>query len=90
MENLTESKEYKIAKELENGLNDYSFNAKKFTAAIPTMHPTLQQSLFRLIKECVIFMADEKNRYIDRRNRISYECSKQLAGILQETGVPLI
>lgn len=90
MENLTESKEYRLAKELENALNDYSFNAKKFVAAIPTMHPTLQQSLFRLIKECVIFMADEKNRYIDGRNRVSYECSKKLAGILQETGVPMI
>lgn len=90
MENLTESKEYKIAKELEMTLNDYSFNAQKFVAAIPTMHPTLQQSLFRLLKECIIFMADEKNRYIDGRNRISYECSKKLAGILKETGVPMI
>lgn len=90
MENISESKEYKIAKELEKTLNDYCFDAKKFVAAIPTMHPTLQQSLFRLLKECIIFMADEKNRYIDGRNRASYECSKKLVGLLQETGIPFI
>ena len=35
-------------------VNSFSFNPKRFAAAIPDMHPTLQQSLYRLFKECII------------------------------------
>jgi hypothetical protein len=50
-QNIEQTKEYQLAKEVEGGLNDYSFNAKNFAAAIPMMHPTLQQSFYRLIRE---------------------------------------
>ena len=63
MDNIKESKEYKLAKEWEMAVNSFSFNPKRFAAAIPDMHPTLQQSLYRLFKECIIVMADETRRY---------------------------
>lgn len=72
MSNIQESKEYQLAKEWEMAVNSYSFDPKKFAAAIPTMHPTLQQSLYRLLKECIKVMADESRRY-DDRNRASHE-----------------
>lgn len=66
---LKDSREFRAAKQLEEALNDYGFDYKKFTEAIPHMHPTLQQNLYRLIRECILFMADKNNRYIDLRNR---------------------
>jgi len=42
MDNIKESKEYKLAKEWEMAVNSFSFNPKRFAAAIPDMHPTLQ------------------------------------------------
>ena len=50
MDNIKESKEYQLAKDWERAVNDYGFNPKRFAAAIPEMHPTLQQSLYRLVK----------------------------------------
>ena len=50
MDNIKESKEYKLAKEWELVVNSFSFNPKRFAAAIPDMHPTLQQSLHRTRK----------------------------------------
>ena len=42
--NIQDSKEYRLAKEWEMAVNSYSFDPRKFAAAIPDMHPTLQQS----------------------------------------------
>ena len=70
MDNIKESKEYQLAKDWERAVNDYGFNPKRFAAAIPEMHPTLQQSLYRLVKECIVVMADETRNY-DDRNRAS-------------------
>ena len=47
---IKESKEYRLAKDWEMAVNSFSFNPERFAAAIPDMHPTLQQSLYRLIK----------------------------------------
>lgn len=71
MDNIKESKEYQLAKDWERAVNDYGFNPKRFAAAIPEMHPTLQQSLYRLVKECIVVMADETRNY-DDRNRASH------------------
>lgn len=73
--NIQESKEFRLAKDLEMAVNSFSFNPKRFAAAIPTMHPTLQQSLYRLIKECIKVMADD-TRYYDDRNMASHEEAK--------------
>ena len=45
---IKESKEYRLAKDWEMAVNSFSFNPERFAAAIPDMHPTLQQSLYRL------------------------------------------
>ena len=85
-----DSREYKAAMELENALNNMCFDYKMFTESIRFMHPTLQQNLFRLIKECIIWMSDESNRYIDDRNRASLEGSKKLLKALEDISVPHI
>ena len=82
-ENILESKEYRLAKEWETAVNSYNFNPKRFAAAIPDMHPTLQQSLFRLLKECIKVMADDSRHY-DERNRASHEEAKRIMTCLNE------
>lgn len=87
---IRESKEYQLAKEWEMAVNSYSFNPKRFAAAIPDMHPTLQQSLYRLIKACIEVIADETRRY-DDRNRASHDEAKRIMDYLNEHGkyIPL-
>lgn len=87
-QNIEQTKEYQLAKAVEGGLNDYSFNAKNFAAAIPMMHPTLQQSFYRLIRKCLKVMADDSRRY-DDRNRASHEDAKAMLEYLQEKGQPI-
>ena len=54
------------------------------------MHPTLQQSLYRLIKACIKVMADETRHY-DERNQASHEEAKRIMEYLNEHGrnIPL-
>ncbi len=87
-QNIEQTKEYQLAKAVEGALNDYCFNAKNFAAAIPVMHPTLQQSLYRLIRECIKVIADENRRY-DDRNRSSHEDTKAMLEYPQEKGQPI-
>lgn len=91
MSNIQESKEYQLAKEWEMAVNNYSFDPQKFAAAIPSMHPTLQQSLYRLVKECIKVMADDSRRY-DDRNRASHEEAVCIMEYLNKQGknIPLI
>lgn len=65
---IKESREFRLAKDWEMAVNNYSFNPARFAAAIPTMHPTLQQSLYKLIKECINdeVCFDELGDVIDR------------------------
>ena len=88
--NIHESKEFRLAKDWEMAVNSFSFNPKRFAAAIPTMHPTLQQSLYRLIKECIKVMADD-SRYYDDRNMASHEEAKCMMEYLNKHGrnIPL-
>ena len=84
--NIQDSKEYRLAKEWEMAVNSYSFDPRKFAAAIPDMHPTLQQSLYRLIRECI-----KVSRRYDDRNRASHEEAKCIMEYLNEHGkyIPL-
>lgn len=72
MENIVypTDKEYKMAKALEDAINDFSWNPKKFAKACTTFHRTLQKSLFRTIVEILICYADE-NQETDPRNQVS-------------------
>lgn len=82
-------KEYKAAMALEDAINDYGWDPKKFAKACTTMHRTLQQTLFRTIVEVLIAFADE-NRGTDARNEASKEGSQQLLKVLKEIHAPFI
>ncbi len=84
-ENLGEMKEYRLAMQVKDALNDYGFDYAAFAASIPLMHPTLQQNLYKLLKECLVVMADDKRRY-DDRNRASHEEAKGIVAYLEENG----
>lgn len=86
---LENSREFKAAMELENALNDMCFEYKNFAEAIKYFHPTLQQSLFRLIRQIINVQADE-SRYYDDRNRASYEVAKLLKEIIENQCLPYI
>ena len=87
---LKESREYKAAINLEDALNDMCFDYEMFVESIRFMHPTLQQKLFRLIKETILYMADENKRYIDARNRASHEGARKLEEIVKDLYIPCI
>ncbi|MDD3038098.1 hypothetical protein [Bacteroides sp.] len=80
--NVNQTAEFQLAKQVENGINSFCFNPSNFAAAVLTMHPTLQQSLYRTIKECIKVMAN--NNYIDERNRASHEEAKAIMAYLDE------
>jgi len=82
-------REYKAAMTLEDAINDYGWDPKKFAKACTTFHRTLQQTLFRTIVEVLIAFADE-NRGTDARNEASKEGSQQLLKVLKEIHAPFI
>lgn len=82
-------REYKAAMALEDAINDYGWDAKKFAKACTTFHRTLQQTLFRTIVEVLICYADE-NRGTDPRNQASKEGSQQILKVLKEIHAPFI
>ena len=77
---LENSREFKAAMELENALNNTCFDYKNFAESIKYFHPTLQQSLFRLIREIINVQADD-SRYYDARNKASHEVAKKLVKV---------
>ena len=79
---LENSREFKAAMELENALNDMCFDYKFY-------HPTLQQSLFRLIREIIYVQADNERRY-DARNIASHEIAKKLVKVIATECLPYI
>ena len=83
------SKEFKAAKELENALNDYGWNPKRFALATMTYHRTLQQSLFRTIVEILKVYASPERR-TDLRNEASKIGAQKLMEVLVEMHVPFI
>ena len=84
---LENSREFKIAKELEHALNDYGWNEKRFAIAVTTFHRTLQQTLFRSMVEVIKTMGSE-----DLRNKASHEICKKIveSGVLEEDTIPFI
>lgn len=86
---LEQSREYKAAMALESAVNSFSFNPRRFAEALPYMHRTNQQSIFRLVMAIIAFMADDNYR-TDRRNRASHDISKRIAEAVGAEPVPLI
>lgn len=87
---LQESEEYKTAMLLSKALNNMSFNPENFVQAIPYMHRTLQQSLFRLLAKIICFMGDETKYHTDPRNQASHDISKKLVEVLKDEHIPFI
>ena len=85
----TNSREYKAAMQLEDAINDYGWNPKKFAKACTTMHRTLQQSLFRTLVAVLREYADP-NRSVDPRNEASKEGSRKLMEVIDEMYIPFI
>lgn len=89
-QNIENTKEYALAKEVEAAVNSYGFKPKVFAASISRMHPTNQQSLYRLIRECLRVMADESRRY-DERNLASHNEARRIMNFLDgnEAHIPM-
>lgn len=85
MDIIDRTEEYGLAKEIERALNNYNFDKRVFAASIPMMHPTLQQSFYRLLLECLKVMADDERCY-DDRNRASHEEAKGILEYLETNG----
>lgn len=85
MENIRETEEFQLAMQVGRALNNCNFDGEIFAASIPFMHPTLQQDFYRLIKNCLIVMADNGRRY-DARNRDSHEEAEGIVEYLKENG----
>jgi isoleucyl-tRNA synthetase len=65
------------------------FDYKNFAESIKYFHPTLQQSLFRLIREIIYVQADDE-RYYDARNIASHEIAKKLVKVIATECLPYI
>lgn len=91
MELLQESREFKAAKELENAVNSFSWNPKKFAESVSCCHRTLQQSIFRTIIEVIKKMASD-NYGTDDRNRAAHDTAKLImqSGALDNAYLPFI
>ena len=89
-ENLEDSREFKVARALEDAINSFSFNPDRFAEAIPYMHRTLQQNFFRLVRSCVTKMANAESWRIDPRNEASHRMCKEVAEIMGEHSLPYI
>lgn len=89
MSELEKTPEHALAMAIENAVNKSGFDPKQFAECIKFMHPTLQQSFFRLIRESIIVMADT-NRRVDDRNRASWEICREIMDVAATRGVPFI
>ena len=86
MAQVTESREYKLAKAIENAVNDYGFNRDNFIAGISTMHRTLQQSMWRDIILPIIYHFSHPKFGYDDRNKASHFLAEELQKTISECG----
>ena len=87
---LENSREVKAAQELENALNNMSWNSEKFAESVVYYHRTLQQKLFGTMIKVIEMMGREDYGY-DPRNEASHRIARKIveSGILDET-IPII
>lgn len=79
------SKEYKLAHDIANALNEFGFNYNHFNAGVVTCHRTLQQSMMRLMVNTIRFMASDEYR-TDDRNAATKALAVELNKVLEERG----
>lgn len=83
--------EIKLAKTIEDAVNNYSFSPKKVAAQVPLMHRTIQQSVYKLCKAIIEVMGAE-DYTTDLRNQASHDEAKGILAYLKEHGrhIPMI
>ena len=91
---LENSNEFKVAQELEDALNNMSWNSEKFAESVVYYHRTLQQKLFYTIVNVIEMIGIEDyadpQRRTDLRNEASKEGAKKLMEVLEELHIPFI
>ncbi|RGD78994.1 MULTISPECIES: hypothetical protein [Bacteroides] len=87
---LENSNEFKVAQELEDALNNMSWNSEKFAESVVYYHRTLQQKLFDTMVKVIEMIGREDYGY-DPRNEASHRIARKIveSGILDET-IPII
>ena len=82
---LENSKEFKVAQELEDALNNMSWNSEKFAESVVYYHRTLQQKLFGTMVKVIEMIGREDYGY-DPRNEASHRIARKIveSGILDE------
>ena len=87
---LENSNEFKVAQELEDALNNMSWNSARLAQSWWYYHRTLQQKLFDTMVK-VIEMIGRGDYGYDPRNEASHRIARKIveSGILDET-IPII
>ena len=87
---LENSNEFKVAQELEDALNNMSWNSEKLAESVVYYHRTLQQKLFDTMVKVIEMIGREDYGY-DPRNEASHRIARKIveSGILDET-IPII
>ena len=87
---LENSNEFKVAQELEDALNNMSWNSEKFAESVVYYHRTLQQKLFDTMVKVIEMIGREDYGY-DPRNEASHRIARKIveSGILDEP-IPII
>ena len=67
---LENSKEFKVAQELEDALNNMSWNSEKFAESVVYYHRTLQQKLFGTMVKVIEMIGREDYGYMTRETRL--------------------
>lgn len=83
--------EIELAKTIREAVGYYSFSPKKVAAQVPLMHPTDQQSVYRLCRAIIEVMGAE-DYPTDLRNQASHDEAKAILTYLKEHGrhIPMI
>lgn len=77
-------------KQLLESLNSFQNAPENYLAALSETHRTIQQLFFRLVRQCVLYMAEPGNVIIDDRNRASYHLCQKIADQMRDHHLPII
>lgn len=85
-----QNSESKLASEISNAVNSFSFKEKLFCEAMGFEHKTLQQSFTRLCFAWLRYCASDDYRY-DGRNEASHVAAKKIkeSGLLDQV-LPMV
>ena len=82
------TREQAFAEVFTNELNHQPFSGKEFARHLCHQHPTLQQTFFRLVKDCITTRAEERAYSNDERNEASVRMCRDLAPSVEKYHFP--